>query len=62
MGQQIENLRLDGNQIGATAQLPPFGIKYLICKEKSQRARSGSNVKRGLSKPNIKLISRTNQD
>lgn len=61
MGQQIENLRLNGNQIGAAAQLMPFGIKRLIRKEKSQLSRSGSNLNCGLSKPIIKLTSRKNQ-
>ena len=30
--QQIEHLRLDGNGLGAAAQLAPVGIKHMIVK------------------------------
>ena len=32
--QQVEHLRLDGNRLGAAAQLPPVGVKPMIRKEK----------------------------
>ena len=34
INQQVEYLRLDGNGLGATAQLAPVGVKCMIAKEK----------------------------
>ncbi len=36
--QQIEHLRLDGNGLGAAAQLAPIGVKRMIRKQKLHAA------------------------
>jgi hypothetical protein len=57
--QQVERLRLDGNRLGAKAQLAPVGIKRMIGKGKLRFCAANRTAKppQGI----IKLISRTNQ-
>ena len=46
MDEQIEDLGLHRDQLGATAQLPSVGVKYVIVKEKSHvRAGSQETIK-----------------